>query len=530
VPRWYQRAFPLAVTATVALFLVSVIAVGAVQPSKSVVAGDVARAPDGTPIDPAAPGAIDPATGQPTTGAVSGATSTTVLNAAQGPNATGGTTGAGPAGAPAAGTATTVAAPVTLKASDVGVTADTIRLGVLIPNLNELAQAGFKVGVPGDARSIADAWAAYTNKRGGILGRKIALFYDVFSVLDVNDMLRACKKLTEDDKVFTVINLGGYDSVAQLCVAKEHKVPLLAGDPQPQGWYQQAAPYLWTTLMNKDRAHKNHVKYLKENGTLKDGNTIGVIYHGIPNVAPSIEQSLLPEMAAEGVKPKIVVKLSEDSNQALNQIPQAVVDMQAAGVKTVFLMMNLIFKTSFIQQADKQQFHPLYTDNDHYFGCYSFTTATYPDSYDKALCVTATNSGITGPQSLSNPKLNQAYVQFADTLYKEAYPEGYKKGGGDNPDDQEAQRALNMAYGTFFLMWQEAATRVGADLTRAKWGVEMGKTGRWDRTVTSPSLSYSATKHDGPDSIALVQWSAAAGGDFKAKQFRQIAPHRPAWF
>ncbi len=434
-----------------------------------------------------------------------------------------------PGGAPAAATAS---GPLT--ASDVGVTADSIKIGVLIPNLNELAQAGFRVGVPGDHRKIAEAWAKDLNDRGGIFGRKVKFVYDVFSVFDVDDMTRACKKMTEDEKVFSVINLGGYDSVAQLCIAKEHKTPLIAGDPQPADWYTDSAPYLWTPLMNKDRMHRNHMRYLKESGTLQKGrDVVGVIYHGIPNVGVSVEKSLLPELRdnanGAGIEPKVIVKLSDDSNQAVNQINSAVLQMNREGVTNVIMPMNLIFKAQFMNTAEGQNFFPKYTDSDHYFGCYDFTTSAYPEkSFNRMTCVTASNSGIKDP--FNNPLANPTYQRAADEVYKNKYPASYAEGCSDDQDCMDAQRALNYAFGTNFLMWKEAAERVGPTLTRAAWGGQMGKTGNWTRCVTSPSLSHSSTKFDGPDGLAVVQWFAEAGDSFKARRFRQVKPQFPAYY
>jgi hypothetical protein len=471
--------------------------------------------------------AIDPATGEPIADGGDGTTQS-------GDGGRGGAAGGSPGGVAGGPGSTTAAGSAALTASDVGVTKDSIKLGVLIPNLNELAQAGFRVGVPGDHRKLAEAWAKEVNDKGGILGRKVTFVYDVFSVFDVDDMTRACKKMTEDEKVFSVINLGGYDSVAQLCIAKEHKTPLIAGDPQPAKWYTDSAPYLWTPLMNKDRTHRNHMRQLKESGLLQKGrDVVGLIYHGIPNVGPSVEQSLLPELRdnsrGNGIEPKVIVKLSDDSNQALNQINAAVLQMNREGVNYVIMPMNLIFKAQFMNTAEGQNFFPKYTDSDHYFGCYDFTTSAYPEkSFNRMTCVTATNSGIKDP--FNNPLANPPYQRYADAVYKNRYPGYYEEGCGGDQDCADAQRALHYAFGTNFLMWKEAAERVGPNLTRAAWGAQMGRTGNWTRVVTSPSLSHGPNKFDGPDTLAVVQWFAEAGDGYRARRFRQVKPHFPAYY
>jgi hypothetical protein len=228
---------------------------------------------------------------------------------------------------------------LTLKATDQGVTDKTIKIGWLIPNLNELQAAGFNVGLAGDWDVITKTWVDELNATGGIACRKVEFVKEVFDVLSVDDMIAKCKSMTEDHKVFTVLTPGGYDSVAQLCIAKDHKTPFINPEPEPEGWYPASAPYLWNMLMTKDRMHRNHVRWLLQSGEIKPGDPdapvnpatrVGVVYHGIPNVAPSVENTLIPELEAAGVEPVQVISLSSDSQQALAQINQAVLQFQQA--------------------------------------------------------------------------------------------------------------------------------------------------------------------------------------------------------
>ena len=158
--------------------------------------------------------------------------------------------------------------------------------------------------------------------------RQVSAVREVFDVLSVDDMLAKCKAMTEDHKVFSVLTPGGYDSVAQLCIAKDHKTPLINPEPEPAGWYKEAAPYLWNMLMSKDRTHKNHVRWLIESKQLKPSMRVGVVYHGIPNVGPPVEDVSLPELRKHGIKPVQIAKLSSDDEQAVAQINQVVLQFQ----------------------------------------------------------------------------------------------------------------------------------------------------------------------------------------------------------
>ena len=486
---------------------------GALGSSTTAVTGAVPGAPGDT-----IPGATPGTTGDPGAGAAPGAPGPAVGAAVPGaPVGPAPVTGAGPLVVPAGG-----CDGAALSATDQGVSDTTIKVGFLIPNLNELRAGGFNVGLAGDFTKILPAWAKELNDNGGVACRKIEFVTDTFDVLDVDDMLRACKKMVQDEKVFAVLAAGGYDSVAQLCIAKDGKTPFINPDAQPAGWYADAQPYLWTTFMTKDRMHRNHIRYLAEAGRF-EGKTVGVIYHGIPNVAPSVEQAMLPELKAAGVTPKVVIKLSSDSEQALSQINGAVLEMNRAGVDYVLFPMNLIFKTQFLQVAEGQQYFPSYTDSDHYFGCFDFTTSTYPSKpFDRTECVT------TGPQGQTREQLlnfKKPFQDYANAVYLRANPQGYE---GDQ-DAKDTQQALHIGTGSSVLLWAEAANRVGPQLTRPAWGEQMGRTGRFDKTITAEFWTFGPQKWDGPDRLAVTRWHAEAGDGFPERAFRLERPYFNAY-
>lgn len=433
---------------------------------------------------------------------------------------------------------------VDLRATDRGVTEDEILIGVLVPKLGALSEAGFDAGLDVDHDPIMDAWLAELNRDGGVACRQVRDVRVGFDVLDVDSMQAACRELTQDHEVFAVVTSGGYDSVAQRCIAEDNRTPLLNPDAQPASWYEDAAPYLWTTFMNKDRMHRNHMRWLVESGTLEvggeggalgsevdGGHTVGVIYHGIPNVGPSVENSLLPELERLGVEPAEVIRLSSDDEQALAQINNAVLQMRRSGVDFVIFPMNLIFKTQFMQVAEQQNYYPEYTDSDHYFGCMDFVTETYPaESFDGTTCVTVTFSGMQEEEVMQSYPAQREYRDYARKVFEREHPDGY---GGDGRDEQEAEEmeGIHMSMGTFLLLWAEAAERVGPEqLTREAWGHEMGETARFEKTITSPYLTFSHDKWDGPEELAVARWHADAGDGYEERLFRQIQGFFDAFF
>lgn len=440
------------------------------------------------------------------------------------------TASGGGAAAPAPGPATAQGdrcAGATLGATDQGVTAETIKLGVLVPNLNELELAGFPVGVTGDFDAMMDAWTNEFN-RAGVACRKVTWVKRIFDVVSADDMQRVCREMTQDEQVFSVVTPGGYDSVAQLCIAKDAKVPLINGEAEPAEWYAQAAPYLWNLSTSKDRGHINHVRYLVENGLLTKKHKVGVVYDGVPHVAPATEKGLLPELKRSGVPPTKVFKLSSDTEQALSQINQVVVDFRLAGIDFVFMPMNLIYKTQFMTAAQQQGYNPQYTESDHNFGCYDFTTSTYPaQQYDGTICVTSTDA--YGRVDLEEYSYQHPFAKYADEVYARTHGEDAYHPDGKGSDGWNAQRALHISIGSMLKAWQMAADRVGPELTRPKWGAAMGQTGDFDQCICENPLRFEPDKWDGATTVKGLRWHAEAGEGFEERLYREISRPQKAY-
>jgi hypothetical protein len=465
-------------------------------------------------------GAAPGTTGRPASGAPQGA---------------GGGDGAGDGGgsAPAGSNGQSAAAGApgcegaTLRATDQGVTEDTIKIGILEAHLGPLAQLGFSAGLEADYQAIMDAWTAELNANGGVACRQVTYVVEGFDVLSVDTMLAACRRMTQDHKVFAVVTAGGYDSVAQLCIARDNQTPFINTEPQPAHWYAEAAPYLWSTLMSKDRMHRNHIRWLAESGEITRQHRVGVVYHGIPNVGPAVERSLLPELGRHGIEPTRVTKLSADDEQAIAQISQVVIDFQARGIDRVIMPMNLIFKTQFMQQAEQQGYFPRYTDSDHYFGCFDFVTGTYPArSWEGTSCVSASQVAGMRPADLEAFADGHPYQQYADQVYLRQHPGGY----GPDEESADVQRSIHSVIGSLTLLWAEAANRVGPDITRAAWGVEMGNTGSFDKHTAPHPWTFRADKWDGPDHISVVRWRAQGGDGWDPRMYRLIIAPFPAYY
>jgi ABC-type branched-subunit amino acid transport system substrate-binding protein len=88
---------------------------------------------------------------------------------------------------------------VELTASDRGITEDTVRIGLAIPDVTQFSNTGDQVA---RYRVVADE----INRNGGVIGRQIELVVTEWSLTDTTGFDAACVQLTEDEEVFAVVS------------------------------------------------------------------------------------------------------------------------------------------------------------------------------------------------------------------------------------------------------------------------------------------------------------------------------------
>src|SRR5204863_8645869 len=102
-------------------------------------------------------------------------------------------------------------------------------LGVLILELGGASRVGFQGGGLANADEQQRIFQAYVddwNSVGGINGRKIVPVYARFDPLSNDSKQAACLALTEDAKVFAVLDPSGFSGAAVLCLTEAPHTPL----------------------------------------------------------------------------------------------------------------------------------------------------------------------------------------------------------------------------------------------------------------------------------------------------------------
>ena len=401
------------------------------------------------------------------------------------------TTPAGPSANPADPAAP--AAPTgPLTASDVGVTPESIRVGVLIPDEIELDGGGSSGESTGDIQQQWQVAIDAANAAGGINGRQVEAVYQGFDALDADSMRAACIALTEQQEVFTVLNANGFYGDPILCVTEQHGVPFIGQAGEGRDFYERSNGLYFSTTPNKDRVLLNAMQRMYDDGYF-EGRTVGIVeQEGIDKIP--VDRSMVPILNQLGVDIAYRATFSEDFAAAQSQMPVHISQMRSAGVDTVLLPVGLAIAGLFVSQAETQGYVPQYWTSDFASGTTDLYTILMSGAFDGALGYTALRTG-------------EARAGYEEAALDRACREQYEAGGGASidPTTTEYYFMVNACGITDLLV--RAGTAAGPELTRT--GLSQALQGLGEVAIPySGTSSFGAGKFDAPDVVRLVQWSS----------------------
>ena len=119
-----------------------------------------------------------------------------------------------------------------LTASDIGITAETIKIGVAISDLEAIRAMGISIPETLTTDHLFDRWNVFFEKwnaDGGINGRMVEPVRLVWNPLDPSTFDTLCSAATVDDELFMVVNGTGLSSTARKCLL-DAGTPIMYGD------------------------------------------------------------------------------------------------------------------------------------------------------------------------------------------------------------------------------------------------------------------------------------------------------------
>lgn len=215
-----------------------------------------------------------------------------------------------------------------------GVTEDTIRVGVAVPDFEALQSFGLPTYY-GDYEIAYQAFFDVVNADGGIHGRQIEPYYVDFDYIRPETQDAACVELTEDHEVFIV--MAGLLSGSNLCFTELHDTMLISSIFLTEELRQRSGETLWlSTTPIEEATIETLGTTVAESGQL-EGKTIGIVSLGaVAGGAPGFE---LQDVLAEFGYDSTVAVISASTEDAVATDAEMVAITQrfiADGVDFVF--------------------------------------------------------------------------------------------------------------------------------------------------------------------------------------------------
>ncbi|UGQ11033.1 ABC transporter substrate-binding protein [Yinghuangia sp. ASG 101] len=226
-----------------------------------------------------------------------------------------------------ADTAGGTGAPPPAAAIAPGVTADSIKIGIVYPDLSAVKHV---MNIDhGDYEATYNALIKKINDAGGINGRKIVPVYGAVNVVSPAAANETCVKLTQDEKVFAVI--GELNTDEPLCYVETNKTALVGASLTGKYYAKAQAP--WFAY---NRGGDEVADGVAQFQSAMAGKKVAVI--GTSGEQGLVNETVLPALKNLGVTPvetAIMDANSRDAAAIAQQMGVFIQKFQSSGVDVV---------------------------------------------------------------------------------------------------------------------------------------------------------------------------------------------------
>jgi ABC-type branched-subunit amino acid transport system substrate-binding protein len=426
----------------------------------------------------------------------------------------GGTPASGTASGARAGTPSTVKAPTggapkeALRASDIGVTPTTIKVGFLNVQIAGFDATGFALGFRQDLESVEKALVDWANKNGGVAGRKVTYVTGKADPLSDTSMRAGCTKMADDEKVFVVFDQTATAGPAMNCYPEKH-IPAIttnAGTVDSPSW-NAARGYLISGGATFDRQALNWATFSLEDGSIGKGKgKLGILSDDCTPDPAVVDKILTPFLRSHGVA-TTEQRLSCDAGTAQQQVAAAALALRRDGADRVLLLPLFATAQNFVQAAEAQNWLPKYLVMDKSGLTLNATTQGFsPTAFNGARGYTYGHSG----EDKAGVPLGAGGKQCSNIMIAAGLP---------GVTDQMGKDGLAIAACDAFFTWLEAMRHTSVNPTRQAFINGVAAIGDFKLAAFALRAVYGPQRFQGSDSFAGVEWH----GDCKC----WLQTHRP---
>jgi hypothetical protein len=369
-----------------------------------------------------------------------------------------------------------------------------VKLGFLVSKIGGLDASGFALNLRGDIQTVIGDYVDYQNKHGGLNGRPIVPVFRTVDPVDNNDQLQACTQLTQDDKVFAVIDTASLIFAnSQTCFIRDNKTPLLHGYAESEAFMDAGKGYDVSETRSLDRIAIEWADEIGKLKFLKGGEHVGVLEDNCEPSATVVDKLLIGGIMK--YHPASVKKYQSDCTAASAQAQPPALQQQMCidGVTHVLLATSFVAAQTFLQSADggpcgtgAKKYQYMASDYSLLAGDL-FTRNFSKRQFDGSLAISNEFTGIAA----SSPQ-----TKFCSSILTAA---------GEPGVDNTYSNADATAICDYFFIFVKTSLKVGPNLTRSAWAQAVQSLGEFNGSY-SPKSVFSPGKTNGGELVHSMTW------------------------
>ncbi len=403
-------------------------------------------------------------------------------------------------------TPSTAAPPPESHASQQGVTATSIKIGVAMVDFKPIQS--FIDFNHGDEQEVTQTFINAINKSGGIAGRTINAVYMKYTPIGSQGPTQACTAFTEDDRVFAVLgNIEDPTGASQQCVTKQHHTVMLGHDLTETE--TNAAPGLMLTPdITAERRLNVLLSVLKQRNTLK-GKKVAVLAEisTKSRIKSTIDPALKAMGIAQGTSAVLNTGASTDTSAAEQQLQGFIERWKTEGVNAVIVSGADVVAKQFVPKLKSGMPGVLLMTDSESSGQQAAQDEVHakvsPNPYEGMLTV----NGLTDQQAFETPTVQKCVTTYQDNGGKQPViaPKDLKPGKDGKRVEvyvaiEDICRELTM--------FQQIVTKVGQYLNNDNWIRVVDSFGTVKDLPFSQYASIHNGKFDADDTFALVSFDS----------------------
>lgn len=397
-----------------------------------------------------------------------------------------------------------------------GVDAETIRIGVVIRDVNQLIGTGFVEDLT--VTQQVDRWRAEAgriNSEGGIAGRELEIVVATWDPLVPESLLTACDRIAATRDAFVVLNVSGLESLASSCIVDPYNRPVIVGESPSREDFESAGDLLFSLEPPREVLLRTAIDRFDANEMLT--GRVAVVHADLDGDAEAadIAMSMLSDRGY--ITTRQTIPASQGVEAAIETMPDKVNKLINDRTDTVLMLSNSTLAQALGEEMNRYgaDWNNLIVDIDNMVD--PFAASRIGSAWDGAFALSI-YGGVTLPESRIEADCRRGWDAFLNGEYNErprgdwSFSAGLENRStrGAAPDSIDPPGDIGYTECLMMYLVTNALERVPLNFTVNDF-VGALESGRRIMMPLGANGSFSADQHwlaDRAGMVQFLQWSS----------------------